>query len=363
MRRRDFVKLSALLLPALATSRTAIAQAQSFPDPSDEAKLYEGAKKEGTLTWYQAGPLEPFGAIAKRFEKKYPGIKTQILQISGTKQYQRFLQEETAGQHIADHLLMSDRPSMQQLIEKGLIAEWRVPTIDRIPEHARHGHFAYAPATTVINIAYNTQRVTPEEAKILGSSWKGVLDPRFKGRFTVTNSKTGVSYGALALFLDPAFANEFGEDFLKKVMAQKPVVYSDNTVALERVVAGEHDFAYWSWDAQSLFKLKQGAPIRWVHPSPTPMYSNFALAVPKNAPHPYTARLFQNWWFSEDGASAMQEEFGSRSAMIGMPDTSPVAKEPWNPPITNAYEISFTSWAENYEKHMGIWHKIQQAAR
>ena len=364
MRRSFFRTLQiGALAAALVAATSAASSAQSFPDPSDEAALYAAAKKEGTLTWYQAGPLEPFRLIADAFEAKYPGIKVQILKLSGVAQYQRFAQEAAAGQHIADHLLMSDRPSMDKLIEEGLIAEWRVPTIDRIPEHARHGEFAYAPATTVINIAYNTELVTPEEAEILGKTWKGVLDPRFKGRFAISNSKTGVSYGAVALFMDPKYADEFGPEFLKQVVAQKPAMYTDNTVLLERVAAGEHDFAFWSWDAQSIFKWKQGAPIRFVHPSPTPMYSNFVLAVPKNAPHPNAGRLFQNWWFSEDGARALEQEFGSRSAMIGMPDTSPVVKEAWYDPVTEPYEIDMKRWEANYENDMKVWHSIQNAAR
>ena len=348
---------------ALIVGASAPSGAQSYPDPSDEAALYELARQEGSIVWYQAGPLEPFRLIAQAFQSKYPGIEVQILQISGVAQYQRFMQEAAAGQHIADHLLMSDRPSMERLIADGYIAEWRVPSFDRIPEHARLGEYAYAPATTVINIAYNSDLVSEEEAEILGSSWSGVLDPRFRGRFIITNSRTGVSYGALALFMDPEYADEFGPDFLREVVAQEPVIYNDNTVALDRVAAGEHDFVFWSWDAQSTFKWRQGAPIRWVHPAPTPMYSNFYLAVPENAPHPHAARLFQNWWFSEDGARAMEEEFGARSVMIGIPDMSPVINEPWYHPVTEAYHIDFESWTANYNTNMDIWHAIQNERR
>ena len=76
--------------------------AQQFPQ--DEAKLYEAAKKEGKLVWYESAPLEAMKAVAAEFEKKYPGVKVEILRIVGVKQYQRFMQAVQAKQHAADVL-------------------------------------------------------------------------------------------------------------------------------------------------------------------------------------------------------------------------------------------------------------------
>ena len=69
------------------------ALAQQAPGPNDEAQLYEVAKKEGKVVWYEGAPLEPMQAIALEFEKKYPGIKVEVLRIVGVQQYQRFMQE------------------------------------------------------------------------------------------------------------------------------------------------------------------------------------------------------------------------------------------------------------------------------
>ena len=42
-------------------------------------------------------------------------------------------------------------------------------------------------------------------------------------------------------------------------------------------------------------KYNQGAPMRWIEPSPRPAYANAIQGVSSNAPHPNGARLFQNW--------------------------------------------------------------------
>src|SRR5512136_1549398 len=90
-----------------------------FPDPKDEAKLYELAKKEGTLVWYSSTALEVAKEIAKDFEGTYPGVKVEILRIVGVAQYQRFLQETNAKQYIADIIFISDYPSMKSLTQLG----------------------------------------------------------------------------------------------------------------------------------------------------------------------------------------------------------------------------------------------------
>ena len=81
--------LAALLSAVLPAFPAGAALAQTYPN--DDAKLYEAAKKEGTLVWYESGPLEPMKEVAAEFEKKYPGIKVEVLRIVGVQQYQRII--------------------------------------------------------------------------------------------------------------------------------------------------------------------------------------------------------------------------------------------------------------------------------
>lgn len=348
---------------ALAGAGAGAAAAASFPSPNEEARLYELAKPEGKVVWYEAAPLEPMQQFVARFSKKYPGIEVQLLRTTGPQQYQRFLQESQAGQHIADVLLLSDRPLMEALIADGHIARWRVPAFDRIPEAFRIGDSAYAPYTTDVAIVYNKDRVTEEEVKILAASWKGVLDPRFKGRFAIVKRKCGVCYAAVHMFLDPAMAAEYGEPFLRAVAAQKPAIYNDNPVALDRIIAGERDFVFWLWEAIGFTKWQQGAPVRWIRPSPTPEWGNSWQAISGHAPHPHAARLFLSWTMSPEGAQALQETYGSSTTIDGVADTRPVTKEAWHKPIHKRYDMDWKRWDRNYEKDMSLWQKIQDTAR
>lgn len=339
------------------------ALAQQFPDPKEEAKLYEAARKEGTLVWYVSGPIEPMKDVAEVFMKRYPGIKVETLRIVGVAQYQRFMQETQAKRHMVDVLHISDYPSMESLIQDGHVSEWKPPEADKVPKVFRIGNHAFAPYTTDMAIVYNVNKLTPEEVRILEASWKGVLDPRFKGRFAVTTMKCGVCYAGIHMFLDPKLAKEYGEPFLRAVAAQRPTVYSEILVGLDRVIAGEHDFTFWTWESVANTKYAQGAPIRWIRPSPTPEWGNSWQAVSKYAPHPNAARLFQNWSISTPGAQALQQVYGTATTLDGMDDTRKVTKEAWYKPIRQRYEVDFKRWDSDYHKDMDNWAKILRDAR
>src|SRR5579872_7321983 len=130
------------------------AQCLPLPAPEDEAALFENAKKEGTVVWYSGGPLETTKAMAARFMEKYPGVNVEVLRLTGAQMYQRFMQETTAGQYIADILWLSDQPSVTALIDQNLLSSWRIPTYDRFPAKYKLGDKAYAFNRADIAIIY-----------------------------------------------------------------------------------------------------------------------------------------------------------------------------------------------------------------
>ena len=266
--RRARIRAALLLALAVVGLCAPSAYAQSFP--SSESTLYAAAKKEGTLVWSVGGPLEAMNAIAAEFEKQYPGIKVQTLRLVGVQQYQRFLDETNAQRYFMDVLQNTDYPSMASLIKAGLISEWKIPTINRVPDRFRIADYAYAEYVTTNAIIYNVNKVSPAEIKELETGWQAALDPRFKGRFAVSTMKCGVCYTPIHLFLDPKLKDKYGPAFLDKLAAQGPASYSEVLTSVDRVVAGEQDFTLWGWEGIGATKLQEGAPIRWVFPEPTP---------------------------------------------------------------------------------------------
>jgi iron(III) transport system substrate-binding protein len=362
---RPLVHLSRVLLAGmgllLTLHLTASAQ-QSLP-AAREADLYEAAKKEGKLVWYVGGPLDGMNAIAAEFEKDYPGVKVETMRLVGVQQYQRFMDETGAKKHLADVLQNTDYPSMLSLIEDGHIAEWKIPAFDRIPEMYRIKDFAYAQYTSANAIIYHENKLTEEEVKLLQSGWEAVLDPRFKGRFSVSPMKCGVCYAPIHMFLDPQFNGRYGPEFLKKLAESKPASYSEVLVAIDRVIAGEEDFTISGWEAAGAVKLRAGAPIRWLFPRPTPEYGNSWQGISVYAPHPNAARLFLDWTNNDKGAGAMERVYGSKSTLEGLADQRPYVKAPWYKPPVELYPVDQKRWDLNYHKDMDLWASLLKRAQ
>jgi iron(III) transport system substrate-binding protein len=362
---RRLVRMSEVLLAGmmLVLMLHPAASAQQPLSTASEAALYEAAKKEGKLVWYVGGPLDGMNAIAAEFEKEYPGIKVETMRLVGVQQYQRFLDETNAKKHLADVLQNTDYPSMLSLVEDGHIAEWRIPIFDRIPEMYRIKDFAYAQYTSTNAIIYHENKLTEEEIRLLQSGWEAVLDPRFKGRFSVSPMKCGVCYAPIHMFLDPKLKDRYGPEFLKKLAASKPATYSEVLVAIDRVIAGEQDFTLSGWEAAGAVKLKAGAPIRWLFPQPTPEYGNSWQGISIYAPHPNAARLFLNWTNDDRGAGAMERVYGSQSTLEGLIDQRPYVKAPWYKRPAEIYPVDQKRWDLNYHKDMDLWASLLKQAQ
>jgi iron(III) transport system substrate-binding protein len=348
--RRTILTLALLAAPLMA-------RAQGLPAPSDEAKLYANAKAEGgSVVWYLNQPLAPLRLVANVFEKQYPGMHVELQRGIGAQLMQKFVREADAKQDIADVLQISDPIMMKDLAEKNYLAHWRVPTFDRIPAAYKIGDQAMTIIITDMAILYNANKLSADEVKLLQADWRNILDPRFKGRFAVVNTKCGICYVGVSFFLDPAFKNKFGPDFLAKVAQQKPAIYADSVVAMDRVVAGEQDFLFWFTEGPGVTEYNAGAPMRWIEPSPRPAYANAIQGVSATAPHPNGARLFQNWINSDAGAKALEQQYGVRVALAGVPDTRAVAKLPWFPHPQD-YQVDLSRWQKEYDTDQDLWIK------
>lgn len=352
---QGFVLASALALAGAGWFAAPDAAADEISPSKTEEALYTDAKAEGRVVVYTSNVLDSMNAVSADFMKQYPGVQVEVTRLVGMQQYQRFAQEIAANQNIADIINLTDQPVLQSLIESNDVARWKVPTFDRFPEEFRVEDGGYAVTSTIPVLIYNENKLSSEEIEILRESWAGVLDPRFKGRFAVQTQKCGLCYVGIHLFLDPANPAGLPDNFIEKVGAQAPVVYADLTNPIDRVIAGEQDFTYWSWEAIAASKRQTGAPIRWVYPKPTPVFANNYFSVSNHAPHPNGARLYLNWLAGEAGAQSLQKHFNGATTLEGVEDSRSFVKEDWFKPLEEAYKPDFERWGKNYVSDMDLW--------
>ena len=122
-----------------------------------------------------------------------------------------------------------------------------------------------------MGIAWNSEKVTPEEDKLIREGgWQALTDPRWKGRMaTSTPASGGSSYSFVYMFLGGK-RDQFGPDFEAKIAALKPQIYESKSPMYDRLGAGEHAIVDQASQSDMGNLYLKGAPIRWVFPSPTP---------------------------------------------------------------------------------------------
>lgn len=284
--------------------------AQSEEAPAD---LVAAAQAEGTLTFYHTTAIDPTGIWTAKFTEKY-GIETQNVRGPSYPLFDRWLTEERVGQHIADVVQITDTILIEAAHEEGLIADYIPPSGAGIsPKFKKEGVW-YTAFVNAMGIAWNTDRVTPDEEKlILSEGWDTLKDPRWKGRMaTGTPASGGSSYSYVYMFLGGE-RDTFGPDFVGAMAALQPQVYDSKSPMYDRLAAGEHAIVDQASQSDMGGFYLRGAPIRWTFPSPTP--ANLTVqTISANAPHPNAARLFQHWAMSSEGQAAWFEVAGVLSA-------------------------------------------------
>ena len=142
-----------------------------------EARLLDGAKKEGQVNIYTSLNTKDTGPITEAFEKKY-GIKTLLWRSSSEKVLQRAVTEARAGRFLCD-VVETIGPEMEALYREKLLVEFFSPHFKDLPPAAfpKHRHYV-ADRFNFFTIGYNTNLVKPNEVP---NSYQDLLLPRFAG--------------------------------------------------------------------------------------------------------------------------------------------------------------------------------------
>ena len=299
--RRQLVAASlAVLVAPQARSQDAAARNREFylyKGADREAKLLEGAKKEGPVSIYTSLNTRDSGPITQAFEKKY-GVKTALWRSSSEKVLQRAVTEARAGRHQCD-VMETNGPEMEALYREKLLAEFYSPHFKDLPPAAfpKHRHWI-ADRFNFFVIGYNTNEVKPDEVP---KSYQDLLNPRLAG-------KVGLEAGDTDWFaaMVHSMGEQKGMDFFRKLAATKPQIRSGHTLMAELLSSGELPMAATIYNHNVEKMAKKGAPVKWKALTPTFGRPN-AVGVAANAPNPHAALLFADFMVSPDGQQLIKK--------------------------------------------------------
>lgn len=302
-----------------------------------ERVLYEGAKKEGKLTWYTS--LVPNKQITKVFQTKYPGVRVDVYRAAGNTLATRLLEERRAKRYLAD-AIESTPPQLMLLRDSQALQPFSSPYLANYPDIAKEA----APGDLVlwatdreslIGVGYN-KNVIPADA--VPKKFDDLLNPALKGLLSTANNETGAR--AIGAMLKAK-----GESFVRRLKEQNIRPHSTTAAGLaDLIISGEAPLSFTMVQTNlTQPAASKGAPVAWV-PMEVVAVNAGSAAVLANAPNPHAALLFVDFLISPDGQKMYSEQlfYGSAAKVSGF--------ERWYP------EKGLTT--EEYEKRAEGWLKL-----
>ncbi len=264
-------------------------------------ELWEKAKKEGGWIYSYGMPdvWANYGEIFKKFEEFF-GIKHRDIDMGSSVVLARMTQERASKNDIADL-----KPSLaMELARRGLTAPYKPINWEKIPPNQRGqdpktGSVWQAVYKGTLGFLVNTDIV-----KNIPRTWKDLKNPAYKNliiyldpRATGTGVNT-IEAIAYALTGDP-YNYKAAIDFLRQLHDMGLILSVDPKVSVSKWERGEagivinfdYNLLKWKYDNPHINSVI-------VIPEDGTISSGGGVIIAKNAPHPYTARLFMEYLLS-----------------------------------------------------------------
>ncbi|MBI4528157.1 MAG: extracellular solute-binding protein [Deltaproteobacteria bacterium] len=254
-----------------------------------QAAVIEAAKREGTVIFYGALNINDSRLLLKRFEEKYPFIKTENLRMSAEPLLNRILTEDKAGRNSVD---LINNTVLNALKKAGLLQPYRSPENSAYPEQFRDPDGYW---TSLYNnyyvLGYNSNLVSAREAP---RDWPDLLNPKWKGKIGMDQEE----YEWYAATLQ-YWGREKAQKFHRALARQDIHWRKGHTLISQLIVAGEFPVGIvYAHRAESM--KKAGAPIGWVKSSDPVFVTLSPITIAAKAPHPNAAKLLFDFMLSKE---------------------------------------------------------------
>lgn len=294
-----------LVLGLFGASGLALAQDAAMSE-AEYAQMVELAKQEGRVNWYSTRSPIATQAVAEAFQRHYPEIQVDIQRLPGFGLWERITAEAAAGRHIADVFTQADYGILMLAAEQDLITPYVPPNAQTYREEfLSPGGYGYSSTITPVAIAYNTDMVAPEDVP---RSWADLLDPQWAGQKIGTGDPR-LSGQYTSAFWQMAQSPDIGESFFEQLAAQDPVLFEESGGQINSLSLGEYPLMiileYRGWEF-----AERGAPVAVSYPSEGMGWGTDYTHLMTHAPNPNAARLFMDFFASQEGTEALARTLG-----------------------------------------------------
>ncbi len=315
------------------------------------AQWIEGAKKEGTVSWW--GSLKPNDAqeLITAFNTIYPFIKVNYWRGGDKERNTRIETEHSIGRLSVDVSEPADfTTSYPRWRANGLVEEYTdfIPGLSSMDKrlYSKHGDWAQI-GNNVLVPMYNTNLVSSAEAP---KSWEDFLHPKWKGKIGLTTDIK--AWYTLALD-EKGWGLEKTENFLKKLKQQGPIWAAGHSAGYSLLMAGEYSLMGENYLRYLFDSKKKAVPVNWVRAQPL-VVTGGTFLLTKKGPHPNAARLFIEWLFSPNAAPLYEKVTGYGAAFPGSGTMTSKALEGLSLVYRSEEVVAKASEMKLVEKYAGI---------
>jgi iron(III) transport system substrate-binding protein len=303
------MSISLLVIFCFNTLFYVTAIADSFSkDKLTESELIAGSKKEKELVFYTSIPVKSAPIFLKAFAANYPWVKTNFIRSGGPVLAQKFYAEKGRKIEKVDVVNSGASEVYPDWRNKGYLAK-----IDNLPEFNNlrklaKGPKGYYAAWGYVShpIFWNTKLLNYEQ--VPDDLWE-FTKPEWKDKAAAGNPAIG---GAAMNWFSWVCecrkqisggnrpSSGLGIKWME-AMHNNGILLPGQVGALTNtIITGRRHVGLQQWIGVFPPALKGGAPLDYKYPKQGTIGQSWVGAVNKKAPHPYTARLFMNWFFKKE---------------------------------------------------------------
>ena len=314
--------LAVLFFLAAASPSLSLAQTAKPAWQAEWERAIELAKKEGKIVISIPASAELRQALEESFKRRF-GFVVESVPARGASVVRKIVDESKAGISYFDiHIGGSESIVTGMLPEKILepIEPWFILPEVKDPKNWWGGHiwidnakrFIYAfQAYQTESVWYNSDLVKPEEIR----SFDDLLSPKWQGKIAILDPRTPGSGASMWSYL----RDIKGEDYLKRLVAQKMQLGRDQRLLAENLAKGKTGLVIGLTYYSIVPFLKAGLPVK---PLPTPREGMYVsggsghLTIIRNPPHPNATKVFINWLLSKEGQEVFYKGLGQATRRL-----------------------------------------------
>lgn len=263
--------------------------------------------------------------LTEKLKTDFPDVTIHWYQAGSEEIAARANGEIMAGGIRADLLISSDRFWYEELARAGYLEKHQGPEWSKVPVELKHAEGFYtAVSIPVMVLTYNKEAI-----KEPPTSFKEMMDPKWKGKFTTGSPlASGTNFTTMAML-----KHHYGWDYFKALKRNETIVQGGNSAVIRRTQSLERPVGWVL--LEDLLRL-QGKDDRLaiVYPTDGVVTQSNIMAITKRKYDRTLARKIADWMLARPGQEAMLRSFmyapvPGYPPPKGAPELSSLKAFPW----------------------------------